>query len=176
MAFWHCSQRANLPFFPIKGGKIHSWASCQKPHSKSVSEPEIEPHLIVLQLEAEPTSITLSYAMEGFHPKSCLFQCDFAEQHTHCCISINATGNKGWKMYIWVYNTFTIQNHSKRLTLRAGFNFEKSIWEPCVGFSGMEASTVLYWTQPCILRLPQFFHFVSQMHAVQGHPEASTAA
>lgn len=42
-------------------------------------------------------------------------------------------------MYISAYNTFTIQNYSKRLTLRAGFNFEKPIWEPCVGFSGMEA-------------------------------------
>lgn len=36
--------------------------------------------------------------------------------------------------------------------------------------------TVFYWTQPSILRLPQFFHFVSQMHAAWGHPEASTAA
>lgn len=36
--------------------------------------------------------------------------------------------------------------------------------------------TVFYWTQPSILRLPQFFHFVSQMHAVRGHPEASIAA
>lgn len=160
--------------FPIKGGKIHSWASCQKSHSRSVSAPEIEPDLIILQ----PNPFLLHYLMQwrdfiqnpvGFNetlqnsthivtfPLAPLEikdeRCTF-ERTIHLPYKITA---KGWHLGL----DSILKNPFGSLV------WASVVWKP---------GTVFYWTQPSILRLPEFFHFVSQMHSVWGHPEASAAA